>query len=198
MAWKRVYGQVCSEEDVRRMFEEDFKPLQVECIGRYAGLIPGTLETVEALRKKGIRIGTTTGYFTEAAQINADEAKKQGYEPDTSVCASDVPAGRDEPWMVFRNMEMARVFPAASVVKVGDTRLDVGEGLNAGVWTVGLSRTGNQVGLSEAELADRRARIAYADQSLKDAGAHFVVESIGDLLPILEQIEARLHAGGRP
>ncbi len=163
VAWKRVHGQACSEEDVQAMFEKDFKPLQIECIGQYATLIPGTLEVVAALRKKGIQIGTTTGYFTEAAEINAEVAKKQGYEPDTSVCASDVPAGRDEPWMVYRNMEMARVFPAASVVKVGDTRLDIGEGLNAGVWTVGLSRTGNQVGMNEAELealpeTERRAR----------------------------------------
>ena len=201
--WQRVHGASCVEADVTRMFEEDFRPLQVACIGRYAGLIPGTLEAVGALRAKGIAIGTTTGYFTEAAEVNVVEAKKQGYAPDANVCASDVPAGRPAPWMVLRNMEATGVFPSEAVVKVGDTLLDIGEGLNAGTWTVGLSRTGNEVGLTAEELAalpdeERRSRIARAEQRLKAAGAHSVVESIADVPGAVEEIERRLRDGERP
>lgn len=201
--WQRVHGRPCTEADVNRIFEEYFKPLQVECIGRYSTLIPGMLETVKALREKGVLIGSTTGYFTEAAEINCVEAKKQGYVPDAHVCASDVPAGRPEPWMVFRNMEQTRVFPPDAVVKVGDTRLDIEEGLNAGTWTVGLSRTGNEVGLNEEEIArlaseELRARIADAERRLKESGAHFVVESIADVPGVIEEIEGRLRAGDRP
>ena len=202
-AWQRVHGRPCAEADVGRMFEEDFKPLQVACIGRYSGLIPGTPEAVGPLREKGIRIGTTTGYFTEAAEINTVEAEKQGYAPDATVCASDVPAGRPEPWMVFRNMELTRVFPPEAVVKVGDTLLDIQEGLNAGTWTVGLSKTGNEVGLNEEEVAglpadERAARVARAEQNLRETGAHFVVASIADLPGVIGEIEARLRAGERP
>jgi len=201
--WRRIHGAPCAEPDVAQMFEEDFRPLQVACIGRYAGLIPGTLEAVGALREKGIAIGTTTGYFTEAAEVNVVEAKKQGYAPDANVCASDVPAGRPAPWMVFRNMEATGVFPPEAVVKVGDTRLDIGEGLNARTWTVGLSRTGNEVGLTEEELAaladeDRRLRVARVEQRLKEAGAHSVVASIADVPGAVEEIEGRLKGGERP
>jgi phosphonoacetaldehyde hydrolase len=44
------------------------------------------------------------------------------------------------------------VFSMEAVVKVGDTLLDIEEGLNAGMRTVGLSRTGNLVDLSEQEV----------------------------------------------
>ena len=202
-AWRRVHGKDCGDGDVERMFEGHFRPLQIECIGRYAGLIPGTLEAVEALREMDLKIGTTRGYFTEAADINYAEAEKQGYVPDVAVCASDVPAGRPEPWMVFRNMELAGVFPPESVVKVGDTLPDIGEGLNAGTWTVGLSKTGNEVGLNEEEIGalpepEVRQRISQADRALREAGAHLVCETISGVPEAVAEIGRRLEAGERP
>jgi len=69
------------------------------------------------------------------------------------VCADEVPAGRPEPWMLLRAMEEMRVFPPSCVVKVGDTEADIAEGLNAGAWTVGVTRTGNYVGLDREQMA---------------------------------------------
>jgi len=200
-AWSNAHGRPCTEDDVEDMFQNYFKPLQLECIGRYATLIPGTLECVEKLRAKGIKIGSTTGYFKEAAEINYAEAANQGYVPDSSLCATEVPAGRPEPWMVLRNMENTRTYPPAAVVKVGDTLPDVGEGLNAGVWTVGLARTGNEVGLTEEELDalppdEVTAKVARATENLRRAGAHYVVDTIAQVPEILLQIEERLKAGG--
>ena len=78
------------------MFAE-FVPLQLACLSDYSELIPGTLEAVAALRRRGIKIGSTTGYLTEMMEINRQDAARQGYEPDSTVCASDVPAGRPYP-----------------------------------------------------------------------------------------------------
>jgi phosphonoacetaldehyde hydrolase len=105
--------------------------------------------------------------------------------------------------MVLRNMEQLRVYPPAAVVKIGDTKIDIDEGLNAGVWTVGLSRTGNYVGLSYEELADladaeRHSLIVNADDLLRRQGAHYVVESITEVMPVLDDIERRLQLGERP
>lgn len=108
--WKKVHDADCTEADVQDMFEKDFVPLQIACIGDYSKLIPGTVEAVNELKGRGMKIGSSTGYFTEAMDINFREAKKQGYEPDVNACASDVPAGRPEPWMVISNMQQARVF----------------------------------------------------------------------------------------
>jgi phosphonoacetaldehyde hydrolase len=201
--WKRVHGKDCSEADVQDMFDKDFVPLQIACIADYSELIPGTVEAVNELRDRGMKIGSSTGYFTEAMQINFREAKKQGYEPDVNACASDVPAGRPEPWMVMSNMQQARVFPPEAVVKVDDTKPGIEEGLNAGTWTIGLAKTGNEVGLNEQELAalsaeEVKRKVARATDGLAKAGAHYVVESISDVPAIITEIECRLKMGDRP
>lgn len=200
--WRGVHGRLPTEDDVQGMFA-DFQPMQVAAMARYARLIPGTVEAVDEMKRRGYRIGSTTGFMRAAADIAMQEAAKQGYVPDATVCADEVPAGRPEPWMVLRNMELLRVFPPAAVVKVGDTKIDIDEGLNAGCWTVGLSRTGNYVGLTAEELAalpadERRALIDKADDLLRRQGAHDVVESIADVIPVLDEIEDRLRRGERP
>ena len=201
--WKQVHGRPCTEEDVQDMFEKDFVPLQVACIADYSKIIPGTVEVVNDLKNRGIKIGSTSGYFTEAMEINHREAKKQGYVPDSNSCASDVPAGRPEPWMVLSNMQQLRIFPPEAVVKVDDTKPGIEEGLNAGTWTIGLSKSGNEVGLNEEELAalpeeEVRRKVARAEEGLLKAGAHYVVESIADIPPIILEIEERLRRGDRP
>jgi phosphonoacetaldehyde hydrolase len=201
--WNKVHGKACTEADVQDMFEKDFVPLQVACIADYSRLIPGTVETVNELKGRGMKIGSTSGYFTEAMEINFREAKKQGYVPDVNACASDVPAGRPEPWMVLSNMQQARVFPPEAVVKIDDTKPGIAEGLNAGTWTIGLAKTGNEVGLSEKELAalsadEVKRRVARAADGLAKSGAHYVVESVADVPPVINEIEQRLKMGDRP
>ncbi|MHC4207295.1 MAG: HAD-IA family hydrolase, partial [Planctomycetota bacterium] len=193
----------CAEADVQDMFEKDFVPLQVACIADYTELIPGTVEVVDGLKKRGIIIGSTSGYFTEAMEINFREAKKQGYVPDVNACASDVPAGRPEPWMVINNMQQARVYPPEAVVKIDDTKPGIAEGLNAGTWTIGLAKTGNEVGLNQKELAALSAeqvkrKVERATDGLAKSGAHYVVESISDVPPVIAEIEQRLKMGDRP
>ena len=126
---------------------EDFVPLQLECLSTYSELIPGTLEVVAELRRRGIKIGSTTGYTTEMTAINLRDAERQGYVPDSTVSASEMPAGRPYPFMCLQNAINLQVDCVAACVKVDDTIPGVEEGLNAGMWTVGLAISGNEVGL---------------------------------------------------
>jgi len=201
-AWTQVHGRPVTEQDVDDMFIE-FQPLQLACLADYADLIPGTLETVAALRERGIAIGSTTGYFFEAMELIKEEAARRGYVPDSSVCATQVPAGRPHPWMVLQNMVNTGIYPPEAVVKVGDTKPDIGEGLNAGVWTVGLAKTGNEMGLNREEIEaldaeTRERKLAQAREGLARSGAHYVVDTIADLLPVIDDVDARLARGERP
>ena len=201
-AWKKAHGRPVTEQDVDAMFA-DFQPLQLACLADYADLIPGTLETVAALRERGIAIGSTTGYFTEAMELIKKEAARRGYVPDSSVCATQVPAGRPHPWMVLQNMFNTGIYPSEAVVKVGDTKPDIGEGLNAGVWTVGLAKTGNEMGLNREEIEaldaeTRERKLAQAREGLARSGAHYVVDTIADLLPVIDDVDTRLARGERP
>ena len=115
--WQEVHGRPPSEDDVDAMFA-DFVPLQLGCLSQYSKLIPGALDAVAELRGRGIRIGSTTGYLTEMMKINRDDAKRQGYEPDSTVCASDVPAGRPYPYMCLQNAINLNVTTVHACVKV--------------------------------------------------------------------------------
>ncbi len=200
--WREAKGTEVTEDDVRGMFA-DFQPLQVEAMERYAQLIPGTVQAVDEMKRRGYKIGSTTGFMRAAADVALREAEKQGYVPDSTVCADEVPAGRPEPWMVLRNLENLRVYPPAAAVKIGDTRIDIDEGINAGCWTIGLSAAGNYVALSRDDFLalpyeQRRELVLRSDDMLRRQGAHYVVETIADVMPCLDDIEARLARGERP
>lgn len=200
--WQESHGRLPNENDVNAMFSE-FVPLQLECLSTYSTLIPGTLEAVAALRSRGIKIGSTTGYLTDMMKINHRDAKRQGYEPDSTVCAADVPAGRPYPYMCLQNVIKLGVSAVQACVKIDDTIPGVEEGLNAGMWTVGLAVSGNEVGM----LLDEWRALAKADQEAKreraytrmaQCGAHYVVDTIADIMPCIEDIQARIRRGETP
>lgn len=200
--WEKKHGRKPNEADVEAMFK-DFIPLQLQCLAQYADLIPGTLEAVAEFRRRGLKIGSTTGYTQEMMDILQAEAKRRGYVPDSTVCATQVPAGRPHPYMRLQNAINLQTDPMEAFVKVGDTLPDIEEGLNAGMWTVGLAKTGNEIGLPEQEIAaldpeTRTARLERAYKRMHQAGAHYVVDGIAEVVPLLDQIAARLAAGERP
>jgi phosphonoacetaldehyde hydrolase len=95
------------------------------------------------------------------------------------------------------------VSPVESVVKIGDTAVDIAEGLSGGMWAVGVAVTGNEVGLSAASFAalspdDQRYVRDGATDTLHNAGAHYVIDGLADILPVLESIELRLANGEKP
>ncbi|MGE3741503.1 MAG: phosphonoacetaldehyde hydrolase [Geminicoccaceae bacterium] len=200
--WQDKHGRLPTEKDVDKMFE-DFVPLQVKCLSDYSEMIPGALKTVKAMRDRGYKIGSTTGYNTEMMKVNLRDAKKQGYEPDSTVCASDVPQARPYPYMCLQNMINLGVSPVEACVKIDDTRPGIEEGLNAGMWTIGLAVSGNEIGLPLKEIkklpkAEFEAKRNGAYTRMYQTGAHYVVDSITDVLPCLDDIEARLARGERP
>jgi phosphonoacetaldehyde hydrolase len=199
--WHAAHRRAPDDADVSRMYAE-FIPLQLRCLSDYSTLIPGTLDTVAALRARGIRIGTTSGYDTEMMAINLRDAERQGYVPDATVCASDVPRGRPYPYMCLANLPHLDVSTVEACVKVDDTVPGIEEGLNAGMWTVGFTVSGNEVGLSLADWTalpadDRARRRARAHERIRQCGAHYVVDSIADLMPCIDDIQARIDRGER-
>jgi len=200
--WEQVHQRKPDGNDVEEMFR-DFVPLQLKCLADYADLVPGTLETVKEFRRRGLKVGSTTGYTGEMMVLLQDEAAKRGYVPDSTVCATQVPAGRPHPWMCLQNAMNLQIYPMEAFVKVGDTLPDIEEGLNAGMWTIGLAETGNEMGLTEAQIDGldpeiRKAKLARAYRRMRQAGAHYVVDGISDVSPVLDEINVRLAAGERP
>jgi len=200
--WTSRYGRPPCECDVERLFN-DFLPKQSEILAQYSQPIPGVSETVEAWRSGGLRIGSTTGYTRALLDVVLPASAKLGYAPDASVTPDEVGGGRPKPFMCYRNAILLGVFPLWRAVKIGDTPSDIAEGLNAGMWTIALTTTGNEIGLSRDDwealpLDERTAMERNAAGRLMDAGAHYTAPSLADCTEILAEIERRIEAGERP
>lgn len=201
-AWERARGTPPADADVDRALER-FEPLSATVAARHAGLVPGARGVLAVLRDRGIRVGSTTGYTRAIMEGVTAAAAAQGYEPDCLVCAGDLAAGRPTPLMMYRCFADLGVWEPWRVVKVDDTAPGIAEGVAAGSWAVGCALSGNAAGLPAEELARKRRDAVEAIReraaaSLRAAGAHAVIDSVADLIPALDRIEARLAAGERP
>src|SRR5580704_11632144 len=180
--WHRHFGKKPGTEEVSRLFDE-FGPLQMDIITQHSQLIEGVVDVVKNWQNRGLLIGSTTGYTREMLNPVLAQAAANGYRPDTSVCPDEVGAGRPAPWMLARNAQLLNVYPPSSCVKIGDTISDIEEGRNAGMWTIGLTRTGNMIGLDAPAVAalpdnERADLISRAESTLYSSGAHFVAEDL--------------------
>jgi len=194
--WTETLGKPWGPPDLELMYQE-LVPIQLETIDRHDRLVPGLLDVLAELRKRGVKIAGTTGYFRAAAERVAQAAARQGYTPDANVCGDDVPAGRPAPWMVYRCMEATGIYPTRRVVKVGDTFPDVAEGRNAEVWTVAVTDSSSEIALGEADWRALPAGSRYAHsmplrKRFLAAGAHAVVETLAELPAVLEELERRM------
>jgi phosphonoacetaldehyde hydrolase len=191
--WVNVYGTAPTEQDVIDM-NNDFESILFEILPNFTTPIPGAIELVSRLRARGIKIGSTTGYTKAMMDIVAPGAKENGYEPDCYFTADDVKAGRPYPWMCYENAMELNVYPMNRMIKVGDTTTDMKEGKNAGMWTVGVILGSSELALSEEEVAqldgnEREQRMEAVKNRLLAAGADFVIDRIGDLEKVIDQIE---------
>lgn len=201
-AWAASRGTAPGAADIDAIYDI-FVPMNVAAVTDFATLIDGAADAAARLRARGLKIGSTTGYTREIMAPLLPLAAAQGYAPDNLVCAGDLAEGRPSPLMMYRCFLDLGVWPAASVVKVDDTEVGIAEGLNAGCWTVGVALTGNAFGLNPAETAalnaaDHHRMRNAAHARLTRSGAHFVIDSVADLGPVLDGIEGALARGERP
>lgn len=194
-AWIQSRGTAPADEDIRALMV-DLGPLMRNQAARSAQLIDGARSAFEALQAEGIKVGSSTGYTREMMAPVLRAAAAQGYEPEHIVCSGETPAGRPTPLMIYKACAELGVWPLARVVKVDDTQAGVAEGRAAGCFTVGISASGNEVGLTAEALqgldpGDRKVRIAAAQSALYAAGADVVVETIAGLIGVLRSAAER-------
>ena len=200
--WSDKFGASPRSEDVDRLYA-DFLPLQLSVLSQGSDVIPGVAEMVRSLRQRGLKIGSSTGYTKALMEAVTPTAREQGYEPDVIICSDEVPAGRPMPWLNFRACEALGVYPPSKVLVVVDTPLGIEAARNAGMWVVGVTMTGNGLGLSQAEAEaltapDLDQRIDAIEKEYLAAGAHFVLRSAAHLIPVVDQINKRLEEGVLP
>jgi phosphonoacetaldehyde hydrolase len=160
-------------------------------------IVPELPVALDVIRSLNMKIGTTTGYNNEMMKVLAESAAIQGYIPDSIVCATDVPMGRPAPWMAIRNAENLLVYPMQAIVKIGDTVADIQEGYNAGMWSVGVVSSSNEMGLTLEEYSAlphdlMQIRKNEVRDKFLEAGAHYVIDSLSEIDVLITSINKKM------
>ena len=194
--WEKQYGRLWEEKDVEDLYEK-FEETLHEVVAERSDPLDGVVETVNALRRAGMKIGSTTGYNDWMMEQVLPRAAAGGYSPDCVVTPDATGIGRPSPFMIFECMRRLNIYPPCHVVKVGDTVVDMQEGKNAGAFSIGILTGSNLLGLTPKEynempaeaLAERKAETAARYRA---AGADLVIDSIRDLPAAIEELNSRL------
>ena len=94
--------------------------------------IVGVSEFLDELRAKNIIIVLNTGYNSKTAnQLLEKLGWKKGIQYDALITADDVVNGRPSPEMILKAMELFDIKDSKTVLKAGDSAIDIEEGKNA-------------------------------------------------------------------
>lgn len=200
--YRAMFNRLPTDEDVTALYER-FMPLQIEKIALHSAVIPGALEAIAALRDKGLKIGSCSGYPAVVMTKVVELARQNGYVADHVVATDEVPNGRPYPAQALANVIALGISDVAACVKVDDTWPGILEGRSAGLWTVALTCSGNALGLTYEqfkalpadELAAQRTRIG---QLFEGSRPHYLIDTIVELPAVIEDINARLSRGETP
>lgn len=190
------HGHVPGEADVAACYEI-FRETLLTSLEAYAVPVPGIVDTVTALRKREIEIGSTTGYTAEMMSIVQPAAARLGYHVDLCVTSEGMPGGRPKPYMIYKNLTELDIADRREAVKVGDTIADIREGVNAGVWSVGVILGSNELALTRDEVEALPAeelsrRMERVRLRMYAAGADYVIDSIHELPTLIDSINGRM------
>jgi len=84
------------------------------------------------MKSKKIIIVLNTGYNSFTANQLLDKLQwKKGMQYDALITADDVLNGRPAPDMIFKAMELFSITDSKTVLKAGDSAIDIEEGKNA-------------------------------------------------------------------
>ncbi|WP_125761802.1 phosphonoacetaldehyde hydrolase [Companilactobacillus hulinensis] len=191
--WKEVYHRLPNTEDrenVYGLFQESL----INHLKKSTELKPGMLEAFQYLTEHSIRVATTTGYTLEMMNIVRDSAAKLGYLPELVVTSEDVAGqGRPSPAMIKTILSQFSIDDLQSVLKIGDTVVDIQEGKNAGVITVGVVEGSSLMGLSEDEFN----RLSKSEKVLKrrevrkifeNEGADLIINNMFELSDVIQAL----------
>lgn len=107
--------------------------------------MPGSELVFQTLQEKGVKVALNTGYSRPVAESLLRQLGWLDHPHiDLVVTADDVARSRPHPDMIFFAMQKLGITEAAAVGKIGDSIVDIEEGLNAGCGMAAGITTGAQ------------------------------------------------------
>ncbi len=134
-----------NDADFIESIHKDFTQQMVNFYEKYDGLspLPFAEKVFKELQKNKIKVALNTG-FTRV--ITAPILRRLGWDKadfiDEVICSDEVPEGRPHPYMIEKLRKDLKIELPENVAKVGDTKVDIEEGRNAGCGMVISVTTG--------------------------------------------------------
>lgn len=196
----RMLPDEISEEDIQKAYSV-FESTLFENIKNHCNVKEYVIETVKALRDRGIKIGTTTGYTRAMMNEVMKLSAKNGYEPDFCVASDEVKSGRPKPFMIWANLSHFEIDNPRFAVKVGDTVADIKEGQSANCWTVGIIMGSSVLGLTQEEVSNLSSEeLEIKKQDVRkiyyQAGADYIINDMSELIGVIDDINKKLAQAG--
>jgi phosphonoacetaldehyde hydrolase len=204
--WIKYYHREPEYEDVEDLYYK-FEPEELKILPNYSDFVPNALNTLNFIKSRyNVKLGCTTGYMRSMVDIVTKKMSKQGFALDCTVASDEVRKPRPFGDGCFANMDTMGITEPHMMVKVGDTTIDIDEGKNAGMWTVGVVDWGNYVGLNVEEFDRMRDEnpdllkklLKKSSEILLSRSPDFLINDITGLPSVLEIINGLLREGYGP
>jgi phosphonatase-like hydrolase len=134
--------------------------------------LPNVERVFKELIERNIKVVLNTGYNRETAESLIDKLGwKSSVDFDLLVTASDVKQNRPQPDMILFAMEELNINDPSSVIKIGDSAIDILEGKNAGCCL--------NIGITTG---------AQTREQLLEANPDFIIDNIYSIIEIIDII----------
>ena len=122
-----------SPERVKEIYNYFINQLTVNYKTLEIKALPNVERVFKELIERNIKVVLNTGYNRETAEsLIGKLGWKSSVDFDLLVTASDVKQNRPQPDMILFAMEELNISDPSSVIKIGDSAIDILEGKNAG------------------------------------------------------------------
>ncbi len=163
--YQKVKGEAPAEDLLSKMHSHFEDLLETAYDQHDMKLFDGVMPVLETLKTKGVTRIFNTGYTEDIAERILEKVGiEQEKDIEELITADMVPKSRPAPDMIYLAMRNWDCTPD-QIIKIGDSRVDIEEGKNAGVrFTIGIT-TG-----------------AQKREELAEANPDFIIDHIEDIL----------------
>jgi phosphonoacetaldehyde hydrolase len=189
--------QLCHQNNCKRKFDSIYTDYQNELVilnssSEFTSPINGAAKTTNLLRQLGYKIGITTFYNKNVFSVIEKSLKLNDIVYDNVICHNEVILGKPEPYMLYKMINKLNL-PAGKCIKVGESHLNMIEGLNAKMDTINVIDSSNLMGMDEqifddsCEAIKNIKRMETINKLINYPMPKYFISTVGDIGNILEK-----------